>query len=85
MRLIRKYKHGFTILIFGIIYMFCFALLEDRSVENLHIISAPLNDAIPFSTDMIPPQTCCRVSMSSTHCAFIWHLQIQKCCGRTAG
>ncbi len=55
LRLIRKYKHGFTILIFGIIYMFCFALLEDRSVENLHIISAPLNDVIPFCEYFVVP------------------------------
>ncbi|WP_263858358.1 phosphatase PAP2 family protein [Ruminococcus sp. OA3] len=55
MRLIRKYKHGFTILIFGIVYMFCFAQLEKRSVEDLHIICAPLNDVIPFCEYFVVP------------------------------
>lgn len=55
MRLLKKYKHGFIILIYGIIYVALFYLLEMRTNVDFYIIETPLDKMIPFCEYFIIP------------------------------
>lgn len=55
MNFIKKYKHGFVILIYGILYMLCFRYLETRNVSAYHLIHTRLDDMIPFCEYFIVP------------------------------
>lgn len=55
MRLIKKYKHGFIILIYGIIYVTLFYFLEQRTDVDFYIIETPLDNIIPFCEYFVVP------------------------------
>lgn len=55
MRLLKKYKHGLSIFIYGIIYIILFALLENRTNVDFHIIDTPIDHIIPFCEFFIVP------------------------------
>lgn len=55
MNFIKRYKHGFVILIYGILYMLCFRYLETRNISSYHLIHARLDDMIPFCEYFIVP------------------------------
>ncbi|MBQ8306845.1 MAG: phosphatase PAP2 family protein [Blautia sp.] len=52
---IRKYRHGFVILVFSIIYMLLFSYLEQRGVRYYHVVHTALDDRIPFCEVFIIP------------------------------
>jgi membrane-associated phospholipid phosphatase len=52
---IKKYKHGFIIIIYGIFYMAGFRYLENHIQHNYHIVHAVLDDYIPFCEYFIIP------------------------------
>lgn len=55
MRLLKKYKHGFIIFFYAIIYIYLFYLLETRTNVDFYIINSPLDDMIPFCEYFIVP------------------------------
>lgn len=55
MSFIRKYKHGFIILAYCIIYMICFRYLESRNISYYHLIDTSLDHMIPFCEYFIVP------------------------------
>ena len=55
MRLLKKYKHGFIIFIYSIIYMICFSALEQRNDAEFHMVPTPLDEYIPFCEYFIVP------------------------------
>lgn len=52
---IKKYKHGFLILIYCLIYMTLFAYLEQRKVPAFHVVHTVFDDMIPFCEFFIIP------------------------------
>ena len=48
MNFIKKYKHGFVIVTYAILYLFIFQYLEQRHVYSYHLIHCALDDLIPF-------------------------------------
>ena len=54
-RLIEKYRHGFVIGIYSIIYILMFNYLEHRPVHSYHIVHTVFDDWIPFCEVFIIP------------------------------
>jgi membrane-associated phospholipid phosphatase len=52
---IKKYRHGFWLAGFGLIYMLLFYYLEHRPIDEYHIIHTFLDDRIPFCEYFIVP------------------------------
>lgn len=52
---IKKYKHGFVILIYSAVYTLLFAYLEHRPVHVYHIVHTVFDDYIPFCEYFIIP------------------------------
>lgn len=52
---IKKYRHAWLIISYLPIYLIWFFLLEQKVTENYHIISSPLDNAIPFIEWFIIP------------------------------
>ena len=48
MNFIKKYKHGFVIVTYAILYLVIFQYLEQRHVYSYHLIHCALDDLIPF-------------------------------------
>lgn len=55
MRILKKYKHGWIILIYAVIYMNIFGYLETRTNIDFHIIQTPFDKYIPFCEYFIIP------------------------------
>ena len=55
MNFIKKYKHGFVIVTYAILYLFIFQYLEQRHVYSYHLIHCALDDLIPFCEYFIVP------------------------------
>ena len=55
MNFIKKYKHGFVIVTYAILYLFIFQYLEQRHVYSYHLIHCALVDLIPFCEYFIVP------------------------------
>jgi membrane-associated phospholipid phosphatase len=51
----KKYKHGFVILIYGLLYLLAFQYLEQRHVYGYHIVHTVFDDLIPFCEYFIVP------------------------------
>lgn len=51
----KKYRHGFVILIYAIVYTLLFGILEDRTVRGYHIVHTLFDDYIPFCEYFIIP------------------------------
>lgn len=52
---LKKYKHGFIILIYSIIYILLFAWLEGLPVHGFHVVHTVFDDMIPFCEFFIVP------------------------------
>ncbi|MDO4647222.1 MAG: phosphoesterase [Eubacteriales bacterium] len=52
---IQKYKHGFLMLSYAIIYILCFRYLEARPVRVFHVVHTVFDDMIPFCEYFIIP------------------------------
>lgn len=52
---IKKYKHGFIILIYSIVYTLLFAYLERQTFYGYHVVHTVFDDAIPFCEYFIVP------------------------------
>ncbi|MDO4276399.1 MAG: phosphatase PAP2 family protein [Eubacteriales bacterium] len=52
---IKKYKHGFIILIYSIVYTLLFAYLEQQTFHGYHVVHTVFDDAIPFCEYFIVP------------------------------
>ncbi|MGN0510979.1 MAG: phosphatase PAP2 family protein [Lachnospiraceae bacterium] len=55
MNFIKKYKHGFVIVTYSILYLCIFQYLEQRHVYSYHLIHCALDDLIPFCEYFIVP------------------------------
>lgn len=55
MNFIKKYKHGFVIVIYAFLYLCIFRYLEQRHVYSYHLIHCALDDLIPFCEYFIVP------------------------------
>ncbi len=55
MNFIKKYKHGFVILAYCVVYLCCFHYLEHRHLYRYHLIHCTLDDIIPFCEYFIVP------------------------------
>ena len=55
MNFIKKYKHGFVIVTYSILYLCIFQYLEQRHVYSYHLIHCALDDLIPFCEYSIVP------------------------------
>ncbi len=53
-KLIQKYKHAW-VLLYGLIYMPCFFLLEQTVTTDFHVIYSPIDDLIPFCELFVIP------------------------------
>ena len=51
----KKYRHGFVILIYSIVYTMLFAYLEQRTVYGYHVVHTVFDDAIPFCEYFVVP------------------------------
>lgn len=51
----KKYGHGFVILIYSIVYTLLFAYLEQRTVYGYHVVHTVFDDAIPFCEYFVVP------------------------------
>ena len=52
---IKKYRHGFVILSYFIVYLILFNYLEQRPVHSYHIVHTVFDDMIPFCEIFIIP------------------------------
>lgn len=52
---IKKYRHGFIILIYSIIYLILFRYLELQPVHGYHVVHTVFDDRIPFCEFFIVP------------------------------
>ena len=52
---IKKYRHGFVILIYFIVYLILFGYLEHRPVRAYHVVHTVFDDMIPFCEVFIIP------------------------------
>lgn len=55
MKLIKKYSHGFIIILYGIFYMAAFCHLENKIQHNYHVVHTFIDDCIPFCEYFIIP------------------------------
>lgn len=55
MNFIRKYKHGFVIVIYALLYLCCFHYLESRHLSSYHVIHCVLDDMVPFCEYFVIP------------------------------
>lgn len=51
----KKYRHGFAILIFSVVYTLLFAWLENLPVHGYHVVHTVFDDRIPFCEYFIVP------------------------------
>lgn len=52
---LKPYRHGLIPIVYGIFYMICFVYLEQRPVQQYHIIHTALDNGIPFCEFFIVP------------------------------
>ena len=52
---LKEYRYAVYIVMYALVYMFIFALLEKRTDVTYHIIHSPLDDFIPFCEYFIVP------------------------------
>lgn len=52
---LKKYKHGFVIVIYSCIYLILFGYLEHRPVHGYHIVHTVFDDMIPFCEFFVIP------------------------------
>lgn len=53
--LYEKYRHGIPVAVYGLLYMLCFSMLENRRNRNYTIIHMNIDDYIPFCEVFIIP------------------------------
>lgn len=52
---LKKYKHGFIILIYCLFYLMCFSYLENRTIPAYNVVHTVFDDMIPFCEFFIVP------------------------------
>ena len=52
---IKKYRHGFIIAIYFVVYLILFGYLEQRPVRAYHVVHTVFDDMIPFCEIFIIP------------------------------
>lgn len=52
---IKKYRHGIPIIVYMVIYLFIFFVIERREVDSYTIIHLPIDDKIPFVEFFVVP------------------------------
>lgn len=52
---LKKYKHGFVIIIYCLCYLIAFRYLETRPVRSFHVVHTVFDDMIPFCEYFIVP------------------------------
>jgi len=70
--LIKKYRHGFLIAGYAVIYLMLFIALENRPVSSYHVIHTAFDDMIPFCEFFIIPYMLWFPYMLFTVCYFIF-------------
>lgn len=55
---VRKYKHAVPILVYLVIYLICFFVVERYTEDNYHLIHVALDDKIPFLEIFVIPYFC---------------------------
>lgn len=55
MGVVKRYGHGLILVVYGIVYMLFFTLLERRQVAIMHPIQSPMDDTIPFCEYFVLP------------------------------
>lgn len=52
---IKKYRHGFIIAIYFVVYLILFGYLEQRPVRAYHVVHTVFDDMIPFCEIFVIP------------------------------
>ncbi len=56
--LIRKYRHGIPMVIYLVVYLILFFIVERLTEDNYHVIHMALDDKIPFCEYFVIPYFC---------------------------
>lgn len=56
--LIRKYRHGIPMVIYLVVYLVLFFIVERLTEDNYHVIHMALDDKIPFCEYFVIPYFC---------------------------